>query len=91
VSFASITLWVAPQRMFIAVYFVIDAVQKLLDTPCPFAVGYVRLQSHVIIIIIIIITSSCYLPNCDFRLFSGHTIKRRQRKEEEEEEEEVLR
>jgi len=33
VSFASITLSVAPQRVFIfVVYFVIDSVQKLLDT-----------------------------------------------------------
>jgi hypothetical protein len=34
VSFASITLYVASQRVFIAVvYFVIDSVRKLLDTP----------------------------------------------------------
>jgi hypothetical protein len=32
VSFAAITLYVASQRMFI-VYFVIDSVRKLLDTP----------------------------------------------------------
>jgi hypothetical protein len=32
VSFASITLCVASQRVFI-VYFVIDSVRKLLDTP----------------------------------------------------------
>jgi hypothetical protein len=36
VSFTSITLFVASQRMFIivaAVYFVIDSVRKILDTP----------------------------------------------------------
>jgi hypothetical protein len=35
VSFAAITLCVASQRVFIAVavYFVIDSVRKLLDTP----------------------------------------------------------
>jgi hypothetical protein len=34
VSFAAITLCVASRRVFIvAVYFVIDSVQKLLDTP----------------------------------------------------------
>jgi hypothetical protein len=34
-SFASVTLWVASQRVFIVVsaYFVIDSVRKLLDTP----------------------------------------------------------
>jgi hypothetical protein len=32
VSFAAITLCVAPQRVFI-VYFVIDSVRKLLDIP----------------------------------------------------------
>jgi hypothetical protein len=34
VSFAAITLYVAPQRVFIfvGVYFVIDSVRKLLDT-----------------------------------------------------------
>jgi hypothetical protein len=34
VSFAAITLCVAPQRVFIvvSVYFVIDSVRKLLDT-----------------------------------------------------------
>jgi hypothetical protein len=31
--FAAITLCVAPQRMFIVVYFVIETVRKLLDTP----------------------------------------------------------
>jgi hypothetical protein len=33
VSFATITLCVASQQMFIVVYFVIDSVWKLLDTP----------------------------------------------------------
>jgi hypothetical protein len=35
VSFAAITLYVASQRVFIvvSVYFVMDSVQKLLDTP----------------------------------------------------------
>jgi hypothetical protein len=35
VSFVAITLRVAPQRVFIvvSVYFVIDSVRKLLDTP----------------------------------------------------------
>jgi hypothetical protein len=35
VSFAAITFCVAPQRVFIVVrvYFVIDSVRKLLDTP----------------------------------------------------------
>jgi hypothetical protein len=33
VSFAAITLYVASQRVFIVVYFVIDSVRKLLDTP----------------------------------------------------------
>jgi uncharacterized membrane protein len=32
VSFATITLCVASQRVFIVVYFVIDSVRKLLDT-----------------------------------------------------------
>jgi hypothetical protein len=33
VSFASITLCVASERLFIVVYFVIDSVLKLLDSP----------------------------------------------------------
>jgi hypothetical protein len=33
VSFAAIILCVASQRVFIVVYFVIDSVRKLLDTP----------------------------------------------------------
>jgi hypothetical protein len=35
VSFAAITLYVASQRVFVVVrlYFIIDSVQKLLDTP----------------------------------------------------------
>jgi hypothetical protein len=32
-TFASITLCIASQRVFIVVYFVIDSVRKLLDTP----------------------------------------------------------
>jgi hypothetical protein len=33
VSFAAITLRIASLRVFIVVYFVIDSVRKLLDTP----------------------------------------------------------
>jgi hypothetical protein len=33
VSYAATTLCVASQRVFIVVYFVIDSVRKLLDTP----------------------------------------------------------
>jgi hypothetical protein len=33
VSFGAITLCVASQRVFIVVYFVINSVQKILDTP----------------------------------------------------------
>jgi hypothetical protein len=33
VSFAAITLCVAPQRVFVVVYFIIDSVRKLLGTP----------------------------------------------------------
>jgi hypothetical protein len=33
VSFATITLCVASQRVFVVVYFVIDLVRKLLVTP----------------------------------------------------------
>jgi len=41
VNFASMTLYVASQRVFIfVVYFVIDSVRKLLDTP-----WYVPVQS----------------------------------------------
>jgi hypothetical protein len=36
VSFAAIALCVAPQRVFFVVYFVIDSVWKLLDTPSYF-------------------------------------------------------
>jgi hypothetical protein len=40
VNFAAITLFVASQRVFVvvSVYFVIDSVRKLLDTP-----SYIRL------------------------------------------------
>jgi hypothetical protein len=42
-EFAAITLCVASQRVFNVVYFVIDSVRKLLDTPsyCP-SVGIVE-------------------------------------------------
>jgi hypothetical protein len=33
VSFAATTLYVASQPVFIVVYFIIDSVQELLDTP----------------------------------------------------------
>jgi hypothetical protein len=33
VTFAAITLWVASQEVFIVVYFIINSVQKLSDTP----------------------------------------------------------
>jgi hypothetical protein len=40
VSFATINLCVASQRVFIvAVYFVIDSVRKLLDTPTYISLG----------------------------------------------------
>jgi hypothetical protein len=40
VSFAAITLCVASQRVFFfVVYFVIDSVRELLDTPSYYAVG----------------------------------------------------
>jgi len=35
-SFAATTLFVASQRMSVVVYFVIDSVRKLLDTPLYF-------------------------------------------------------
>jgi hypothetical protein len=44
VSFAAITLCVASQQVFavvVVVYFVIDSVQKLLDTP-----SYVQMHAH---------------------------------------------
>jgi hypothetical protein len=37
VSFATITLCVASQGVFIVVYFVIDSVRRLLDTPSYYA------------------------------------------------------
>jgi hypothetical protein len=45
VSFAAITICVASQRVFIVVvvvvvYFVIDSVRKLLDTPSYFITGH---------------------------------------------------
>jgi hypothetical protein len=36
-SFAAVTLCVASQRVFVVVYFVIDSVRKLLDTPPVYA------------------------------------------------------
>jgi hypothetical protein len=42
VSFAAITLCVASQRVFIVVYFVIDSVRKLLDTPSYIIVNWFR-------------------------------------------------
>jgi hypothetical protein len=33
VTLAAITLCVASQRVFVVVYFVIDSVRKILDTP----------------------------------------------------------
>jgi hypothetical protein len=51
VSFAAVTLSVASQRVFIVVvYFVIDSVRKLLDTP-----SYVTCKSH-------IANQNCTLP-----------------------------
>jgi uncharacterized membrane protein len=35
-KFAAITICVASQRVFVVVYFVIDSVRKLLDTPSYF-------------------------------------------------------
>jgi hypothetical protein len=48
-SFAAITLCVAPQRVFIVVslYFVIDSVRKLLDTPLYFLNKGVRWVGNV--------------------------------------------
>jgi hypothetical protein len=45
VSFAAITLCVASQRGFIvvSVYFVIDSVRKLLDTPSYFNTTWVKI------------------------------------------------
>jgi hypothetical protein len=41
VSFAAITLCVASQRVFIiVVYFIIDSVRKLLDTPSYLLIAY---------------------------------------------------
>jgi len=37
VTFGTITLCVASQRVFVVVYFIIDSVRKLFDTP---ALGY---------------------------------------------------
>jgi uncharacterized membrane protein len=40
VSFAAINLCIASRRVFVVVYFVIDSVRKLLDTP-----SYVKVVS----------------------------------------------
>jgi hypothetical protein len=45
VSFAAITICVASQRVSIVVYFVIDSVRKILDTPsyvCMYVCTYLR-------------------------------------------------
>jgi hypothetical protein len=46
VTFAAITLCVDSQRVFIVVYYVIDSVRKILDTPSliKFAVGCILLH-----------------------------------------------
>jgi hypothetical protein len=44
VSFAAITLCVTSQRVFIVVYFVIDSVRKLLDTPSSYACERCEIQ-----------------------------------------------
>jgi hypothetical protein len=46
VSFAAITLCVASQQVFIIVYFVIDLVRELLDTPS-YAFGFFDVQTYV--------------------------------------------
>jgi hypothetical protein len=47
VNFVSITLCVASQRVFIVVvYFVIDSVRKLLDTPSYVAFNKARSDEH---------------------------------------------
>jgi hypothetical protein len=47
VSFAAVTLCVAFQRVFIdVVYFVIDSVRKLLDTPSYTHIRYVAVTCH---------------------------------------------
>jgi hypothetical protein len=45
VGFAAITFCVASQRVFIvvSVYFVIDSVRKILDTPSYIAIGQIRI------------------------------------------------
>jgi hypothetical protein len=46
VSFAAITLYVASQRVFIVVYFVIDSVRKLMDTPSYIGSQVLKLSLH---------------------------------------------
>jgi hypothetical protein len=43
VSFATITLYVSSQQVFVIVYFVIDSVWKLLDTPSYLCSNFERL------------------------------------------------
>jgi len=47
VSFVAITLCVVSQRVFFVVYFVIDSVQKLLDTPLFIICGLSSLFCHI--------------------------------------------
>jgi hypothetical protein len=66
VSFASITLCIASQRVFIVVYFVIDdSVRKLSDTPSYSTLKWVRTDFVVALSISthISILSSHSLPN----------------------------
>jgi hypothetical protein len=42
VTFTAITICVASQRVFIVVYFVIDSVRKILDTPSYILVPYLN-------------------------------------------------
>jgi len=52
VNFVAITLCVASQRVFIIVsmYFIIDSVRKLLDTPLYFVKTYGLLFQHVLML-----------------------------------------
>jgi hypothetical protein len=45
-SFATITVCVASQRVFIVVYFVIDSVRKLLGTPSCVSVSRSKLRKN---------------------------------------------
>jgi hypothetical protein len=48
VTFSAITLWVTPQRLFIfvSVYFVIDSVRELLNTPSYIGQGNIKKREH---------------------------------------------